>query len=829
MAPTSASKPRVRLGSLKKSPLSRNKPAQRPATAKHNCCANPKVEDDGDGHLVCQHCYVQISESNIVADVTFQEDARGAASVQGGFVSENARHARTLGPGVSKRVGGGEKNTEEASNNARRILATLCQPLRIPASISDQAVQIYQLTSNNNRFNAGRKTEEVVAACLFAACRRQPENTIMLMDISELQRVSVFRIGQVYTDLCKLLYLDSPVVKTVGKQHIIDIESLIMRFCQKLEFGDKIRQVAEDAAKIIRRMKRDWMVTGRHPAGLCGACVILAARMNNFRRTVREVVYVAKVADLTIAKRVEEFRRTKSSELTVEQFREVGVRLRYQHDPPVLYESQLKKEKFEAKKRKRQEANEKRDNTIEISDDGSNLSSRATSVATATPAPERESPEQVPATKRQKASAAGTAIPRPAHQEDRRDADGFLIPALPVDPALDQGSAPRKRGPGRPSKKQHPPIIVTEEELVKEQELEQDINSALEDVEVQDSRTEVEKVKDAEQARLIAEQQKQLAAQRNRDRRQTEGITWYDDRLPAYGDIVTREELEKEFANDPEVEMCILSEAEAIIKEQIWVTNNEDWLRIQREKDLISKVAAAAGRDGKSKKDGRGGRRKKKKGKMGDGSTLAEATTPIETAADAAAAMIEKRGDDNFSKHLDYDRVKSIFAPRASTSTNGSHSSSRDATTTPDGAGGNRTPSAADGAAEQDSGSASPSPTPAGPGRLQSSPTIQRVGAVAISPDTSSSSRPQPPASPPQTQMQAPFVLNADGHESDAGEPDEDDYVQDDEMDYESDAEIPPVWGGDDDDHEDYDEGDYRRAIDPEGGASIHGIFDDEY
>ena len=59
-----------------------------------------------------------------------------------------------------------------------------------------------------------------------------------------------------------------------------------------LEFGDETHQVAMDAVRLVQRFDRDWMTKGRRPAGICGACLLLAARMNNFRRSVAEIGFV---------------------------------------------------------------------------------------------------------------------------------------------------------------------------------------------------------------------------------------------------------------------------------------------------------------------------------------------------------------------------------------------------------------------------------------------------------------------------------------------------------------------------------------------------------
>ena len=45
----------------------------------------------------------------------------------------------------------------------------------------------------------------------------------------------------------------------------------IRRFANQLQFGNKLNKVVESATRLVGRMKRDWMHTGRRPAGLCGA------------------------------------------------------------------------------------------------------------------------------------------------------------------------------------------------------------------------------------------------------------------------------------------------------------------------------------------------------------------------------------------------------------------------------------------------------------------------------------------------------------------------------------------------------------------------------
>lgn len=439
----------------------------------------------------------------------------------------------------------------------------------------------------------------------------------MLIDFSEAISVNVYRLGQTYADLKKTLML--PDSNALGHRPVIDVAALIYKFARKLEFGSMLEKVSEDACKIIRRMNRDWMVTGRRPAGLCGACIILAARMNNFRRTVREVVYVVKVADMTVAKRLEEFSRTRASDLSVEQFREYGERLKISHDPPALYEAKLKAEK-KAKKRKRAEM---------LDGDG------------------EEAPVQ------DSRSPSGTPTPAPEDtQASRIDADGFAIPALPIDPNLndvtvdgvvesqpDNGegsSEPAKKKRGRPRGAQPLPTI-TEADLLAEGELEEEMEGILNDP------SSLASMEDAA-FNEVADRAKELAESLRNPTAAVPAAIVSDD--PEIG--------EDEFENDPEVRNCLLTEAERKIKERIWVTYNEDWLRAKQAKELKKALDEANGVAGKPK------RKRSTKGRMGDGSVL-EGGTPVEDAADANQRMLERRAK-TFSKHINYDKLNKFYA-----------------------------------------------------------------------------------------------------------------------------------------------------------------------
>ena len=149
-----------------------------------------------------------------------------------------------------------------------------------------------------------------------------------------VSQVNVFELGHTYLQLVQTLNLRLPLV---------DPSHYISRFAALLEFGDETHQVAMDAVRLVQRFDRDWMTKGRRPAGICGACLLLAARMNNFRRSIAEIVQVVKIADTTLKKRLEEFRRTPSGALTLADFRTVW--LEDEMDPPAYTKGKEKEEK----------------------------------------------------------------------------------------------------------------------------------------------------------------------------------------------------------------------------------------------------------------------------------------------------------------------------------------------------------------------------------------------------------------------------------------------------------------------------------------------------
>lgn len=226
----------------------------------------------------------------------------------------------------------------------------MAQRLHIPQSVAQQATRYFSVALDGSEarkmnhepknFVLGRHRDYTTASCLYVACRKA-NTTHMLIDFADCIDVNVFTLGRSYLRLLQCLYIKLPAIDPI---------IYLNRFAALLEFGDETQKVVEDAVRLMKRFQRDWMVQGRRPAGLCGACLLLAGRMNHFRRSISEIVQVVKIADVTLRARLEEFKNTPSGRLTVEDFRSVW--LEEEQNPPAYYLNRGGKEKGKKEKEK---------------------------------------------------------------------------------------------------------------------------------------------------------------------------------------------------------------------------------------------------------------------------------------------------------------------------------------------------------------------------------------------------------------------------------------------------------------------------------------------
>ena len=260
------------------------------------------------GDVSCLRCGTVLEENPIVSEVQFGESSSGAAMVQGAMVGADQARAT---------FAGGRQNAmesrEQTLSNGKWKIKRIAAALKIPDYIAEAAGEWFRLALTLN-FVQGRRSNNVLATCLYVACRKERTHH-MLIDFSSRLQISVYSLGATFLKMVKALHITS--------LPLADPSLFIQHFVEKLDFKEKATKVAKDAVKLAHRMAADWIHEGRRPAGIAGACVLLAARMNNFRRSHAEIVAVSHVGEETLQRRLNEFKKTKAGTLSVKSFREV--------------------------------------------------------------------------------------------------------------------------------------------------------------------------------------------------------------------------------------------------------------------------------------------------------------------------------------------------------------------------------------------------------------------------------------------------------------------------------------------------------------------------
>jgi transcription factor IIIB subunit 2 len=189
------------------------------------------------------------------------------------------------GAGRGGRYGFSRASRETTLANGRRRIQDVASRLRLGSHYVDAAHRLFTIAVEKN-FVQGRRTTHVVAACLYIACR-QEKSQHMLIDFSDALQVNVYVLGTCFLKFRRLLGL---------KLEIIDPALFVYRFAAHLDLDEKANAVALTALRLVGRMKRDWIVAGRRPAGICAAALLIAARAHGFSRHHQDVTKILRVS-----------------------------------------------------------------------------------------------------------------------------------------------------------------------------------------------------------------------------------------------------------------------------------------------------------------------------------------------------------------------------------------------------------------------------------------------------------------------------------------------------------------------------------------------------
>jgi len=300
---------------------------------KCNACGSTDIDvDPSRADAVCTNCGNVLESSIIVSDIQFEENTHGGSSAVGTFVSNEQKGGGTFslggggGRGFGSSFGPGlvRESREITLKNARRKIEALAHQLSLRRDRIDMAFHFFKLALNKH-LTRGRKSSHVIAACVYITCRTE-STPHMLIDFSDILQIDVYELGRTYLRLSQALCINIPAM---------DPCVYVMRFAHRLELGDKTHDVSMTALRLVSRMKKDWIHFGRRPSGLCGAALLIAARMHGYSRSVYDVIKVVKVHESTLRKRLNEFGETPASQLTLDEFMNIDLEaMTEEQDPP---------------------------------------------------------------------------------------------------------------------------------------------------------------------------------------------------------------------------------------------------------------------------------------------------------------------------------------------------------------------------------------------------------------------------------------------------------------------------------------------------------------
>jgi transcription initiation factor TFIIB len=214
-------------------------------------------------------------------------------------------NGRTKGPSAAKRRRLGRlrkrhRRTQLRSKRERNQMQGLLEidrmasALGLPDSIEEQASVLFRSAHDANLLK-GRSIEAMATASLYAACRCS-ETARLFRDVLRVSRDDESSVSNAYGVLNRELGLPTPPPSPA---------SYLPQFASELDLGQGVERRAH---AVLKQAEERGIANGRNPAGVAGACLLVAARDIGGRPcpTQEEVAEVADVSPPTLRNRRDE-------------------------------------------------------------------------------------------------------------------------------------------------------------------------------------------------------------------------------------------------------------------------------------------------------------------------------------------------------------------------------------------------------------------------------------------------------------------------------------------------------------------------------------------
>ena len=317
--------------------------------------------DPKTGKSICFKCGLEVEESLIDVDEVEYDESQ---NVSGKFVDDDTIHIYPRNNTLNKMNGHSQKFLKKIFDEMEKK----AEMLTIESDTLKIAKKYYKIASKK-KFTLGRKINIVIETVLYLACRIKEKN-VLLKDFADVFNVHLSEIGSTYIKLLKF-FKKKTKIEIINKIKIIDPSLFIQRFCNKINLGNKAKEVEVVALKILQFMKRDWITCARNPSGLCGACILISAKLHNLKIDINNISKIVRSSPNTIFNRIKEFSLTKIASMTKEEFDIFKDSNFYPGADPPAFLKNLKKEDNNEKEIKMQNK-EKKENSQLINENNAN-------------------------------------------------------------------------------------------------------------------------------------------------------------------------------------------------------------------------------------------------------------------------------------------------------------------------------------------------------------------------------------------------------------------------------------------------------------------------
>ena len=274
------------------------------------CGSTELIGDYERAEVVCAHCGLVIDENlvdmgpewrafdheqrdkrtRVGAPITYTIHDKGLSTMIDWIPARNRAQWYRLRKWQRKiRISGAtERNLAFALSELDRDSSRL----GLPRSVREAASVVYR-SAVDNKLIRGRSIEGVVAASLYAACRRC--NVPRTLDeIAEVSRVTKKEVGRTYRFLTRELNIKLPPTSPVD---------YVPRFASELGLSGEAQS---RAIEIIEKAMEKGLTSGRGPTGVAAAALYIASVLLGERKTQRDVADIAGVTEVTIRNRYKE-------------------------------------------------------------------------------------------------------------------------------------------------------------------------------------------------------------------------------------------------------------------------------------------------------------------------------------------------------------------------------------------------------------------------------------------------------------------------------------------------------------------------------------------